>query len=730
MEQINFLNDSHQQLMVHWVGEGSDVIVCLARNINTKLNQRPSAVYISNNYGDTFENITNQFELGPNKGYATLDKFYTHPKYNLYMVFADVTNQMIYTSTSPGTVTRIKLNFHPSNITFHEEEPLTFLAYDMVDPEKKLWLTKDFGQTWYKVHEYVKAFYWVTGPDSSDPAAGQTTYLALERGEPKGSSTVLLSKSLFQNPRDTSVLIEDVDNFQVRGDFMFVTRKSGRDNLDLYISHKKGEFLRAQFQSEMNRREFYIADITDTQVFVAVSHTQSQANLYVSQAEEGRSLKFALSLERIFCYFPNTTWRDSWLRYMIHYSRQYVEELWVSIGTGKHQHIVAAHEISSTLSPENSTALPVSFTGCDSVSQFSRKGKKTAWETFPKATTAFLAMEVVLRVSHSSLMSSDRMKPMSGDWAVYEKPFSKKSNVADETFADFHKVEGLDGIYIASQVFSNVSEGKIGPEHLMTMITFDRGGVWQPLAAPLYDEDGNRVNCSIIGRGYNEDTMRVCFRRKAAHCTYHRSSPKLYPLSRSVPILSSRSAPGVIMATGVLGKSLKGHPGVFLSTDAGLSWRQILNDYYFFNFGDHGGVLVAVKYYKAHGETRELLYSTDDGETWQTYEFSKNNLRVYGLMTEPGENTTIFTMFGSFIGAHQWLILKVDLRNAFTYVCTKDDYKFWSPSAVSGPRMPCLMGRKETYERRVPHSNCYNGRDYDRPVKLEVCECELEDFEW
>nr|CAD7266341.1 unnamed protein product [Timema shepardi] len=382
---INFLNDSHQQLMVHWAGEGSDVIVCLARDINSKLNQRPSAVYFSYNYGDTFENITNQFELGPNKGYATLDKFYTHPKFNLYMVFADVANQMIYTTTCQGNLTRIKLNFHPSNITFHEEEPLTFLAYDMVDPEKKLWVTKDFGQTWYKVHEYVKAFYWVTGLDSSDPAAGQTTYLALERGEPKGSSTVLLSKSLFQNPRGTSVLIEDVDNFQVRGDFMFVTRKSGRDNLDLYISHKKGEFLRAQFQSEMNRREFYIADITDTQVFVVVSHTQSQANLYVSQAEEGRSLKFALSLERIFCYFPNTTWRDSWL-----------------------------------------------------------------------------------------------------------------SNVAEETFADFHKVEGLNGIYIASQVFSNVSEGKIGPEHLMTMITFDRGGVWQPLAAPLYDEDGNSVNCSIV----------------------------------------------------------------------------------------------------------------------------------------------------------------------------------------------------------------------------------------
>ncbi|CAG2054643.1 unnamed protein product [Timema podura] len=38
---------------------------------------------------------------------------------------------------------------------------------------------------------------------------------------------------------------------------------------------------------------------------------------------------------------------------------QNVEKLWVSIGIGKHQHIVAAHEISSALGPENSAALPM-----------------------------------------------------------------------------------------------------------------------------------------------------------------------------------------------------------------------------------------------------------------------------------------------------------------------------------------------------------------------------------
>jgi len=74
---------------------------------------------------------------------------------------------------------------------------------------------------------------------------------------------------------------------------------------------------------------------------------------------------------------------------------------------------------------------------------------------------------------------------------------------------------------------------------------------------------------------------------------------------------------------------------------------------------------VAVKYFKSVEETRELLYSTDEGESWHKHNFHIEDLRIYGLMTEPGENTTIFTMFGSATGPHQWLIVKVDLSKAF-----------------------------------------------------------------
>lgn len=74
--------------MVHWVGEKSKVVICLARDptpINPTSNGvNPSAVYISYDDGDTYENKTDSFKL-ENGSYATLEKFYNHPKYNTHV---------------------------------------------------------------------------------------------------------------------------------------------------------------------------------------------------------------------------------------------------------------------------------------------------------------------------------------------------------------------------------------------------------------------------------------------------------------------------------------------------------------------------------------------------------------------------------------------------------------------------------------------------------------------
>ncbi len=90
--QINPLLDSHAQLMVHWLGEGTNVMICLARepplgpleDPKSMPPPSPSSVYFSYDYGDTFQDKTLAFNISiDGKEFnSTLDQFMTHQKYN------------------------------------------------------------------------------------------------------------------------------------------------------------------------------------------------------------------------------------------------------------------------------------------------------------------------------------------------------------------------------------------------------------------------------------------------------------------------------------------------------------------------------------------------------------------------------------------------------------------------------------------------------------------------
>ena len=57
------------------------------------------------------------------------------------------------------------------------------------------------------------------------------------------------------------------------------------------------------------------------------------------------------------------------------------DEIWISYGTGKHLRHLAAHEITKKIGQQKAKAIPLFYaiTGCDTVSCFGGKGKKTAW---------------------------------------------------------------------------------------------------------------------------------------------------------------------------------------------------------------------------------------------------------------------------------------------------------------------------------------------------------------
>jgi hypothetical protein len=77
-----------------------------------------------------------------------------------------------------------------------------------------------------------------------------------------------------------------------------------------------------------------------------------------------------------------------------------LQELWIHFGVGKNARLIPVHELMAALGPTKSLALPMfhALTGCDTVSCFYGKGKKTAWaawDSYPAASEAFIDITAV-----------------------------------------------------------------------------------------------------------------------------------------------------------------------------------------------------------------------------------------------------------------------------------------------------------------------------------------------
>uniref|UniRef100_A0A8C5QIZ1 Sortilin-related receptor n=1 Tax=Leptobrachium leishanense TaxID=445787 RepID=A0A8C5QIZ1_9ANUR len=586
------LNDSHNQIVVHWASEKSKVIVGLTRDSQTFSGTKRSNVYVSYDYGKSFQRISEKF-MFPDGNQSVPAQFFHSPADNKRYIFVDANSSFLWISTDfCVNVNGFAVPFTPTELLLHSTEPGLVLGYDKSHPNKQLWKSDDFGRTWVIIHEHVKSFCWGAQPYDKP----NTVYVV--RKNPRESASILRSTDFFQSMEKMTLVLDDVDAFQLREKYMFATRsvvsaalgaeRGSAPLVQLWVSYNRNPMKLAQFPTRHPITEYYIADASEDQVFVCVFHTNNVTNLYISEAE---GLHFSLSLENVLYFNPGEVGKESLVRYL-------------------------------------------------------------------------------------------------------EK----------EPFADIHRVKGVSGVYIA-----NMLNGSFAKENMRSVITFDKGGTWEFLEAPMYNGYGEKCESS---RG----------------CSLHLAQPLSRMMTfqlRVMPILSKESAPGLIMATGTLGKDMTGKINMYVSSSAGVRWRESLLGAHYCTWGDHGGIVVAI----AQGmETTELKYSTNEGETWKTFVFSADPLIVYGLLTEPGEKSTVFTIFGSYTDkGHSWVILQVNTSDVLGIPCTENDYKLWSPSDERGNE--CLLGRKTVFKRRTPHATCFNGEDFDRPITVSNCSCTREDFE-
>ncbi|KAJ8266258.1 hypothetical protein GJAV_G00128370 [Gymnothorax javanicus] len=587
------LQDSHNQMVVHWAGEKSKVIVALARDRTGALGANTSSVYISYDYGASFVTVSNKFKLSGKKAgnLELIAQFYHSPADNKRYIFVDTNSSYVWnTFDFCKTVQGFSVPFKPMELLLHSTEPNLLLGYDSSHPNKQLWKSDDFGESWVLIQEHVRSYTWGVEPYDSP------TTVMVQRHEPMGVSSVLSSTDFFQSEQNRSLILEHVDSFQLRDKYMFATStrtlfgSKQPTTVQLWVSYNRKPMRAAQIETRHPISEYYIADASEDQVFVCVNHANNVTHLYISDVE---GLSFSLSLENVLYFSPGGVGSDTLIRYF-----------------------------------------------------------------------------------------------------------------ADEPFADLHRVEGLRGVYIATLINGSLTE-----ENMRSVITFDKGGTWEQLRPPTTDSLGGTVDCEL-----------------SQGCSLHlaqRWSQLLNVQLRRAPILSKESAPGLIMATGSAGRSLAEKPNVYVSSSGGARWREALAGAYFYSWGDHGGILMAIM---QGTPTRTLKYSTNEGETWSEFTFANADVYVYQLMTEPGERSTVFTIFGSYASRdHSWLILQVNTSRALGVPCTPRDYKQWSPSDERGNA--CLLGRRVVFHRRMPHATCFNGEDFDRPFSVSNCSCTRQDYE-
>lgn len=264
-------------------------------------------------------------------------------------------------------------------------------------------------------------------------------------------------------------------------------------------------------------------------------------------------------------------------------------------------------------------------------------------------------------------------------------------------YFDYESIEGIDGIALANVVdnWKELDQSHDARKKIVSRITFDDGRTFRPLKAGKEDLHLHSItDKSNIG-----------------------------------PVFSS-PAPGLLMGVGNTGDQLKEYldGDLYVSDDAGISWRKARSEAHKYEFGDQGSVLVAVF---DEGRTDEVYYSINHGKDWSTAKLPEN-IRPSQFTTNPDSTSLKFLLVGSTRkeSKTEHYIISLDFRELHERKCGDKDFERWPARLDEKGEPDCLMGHKQFYRRRKADADCFIDEEFKDPVpEFEPCKCTKEDFE-
>ncbi|CAG8497035.1 17231_t:CDS:10, partial [Dentiscutata heterogama] len=345
---------------------------------------------------------------------------------------------------------------------------------------------------------------------------------------------------------------------------------------------------------------------------------------------------------------------------------------------------------------------------------------KTQYPPYMEVQDAYTILEsttgsIILHATTSSQNNWGNIMKSNYNGTYYSLSL-KDVNRDGKGFVDFEKMRGIEGIALAN-IVSNTNEIIIGGsvKKLQSRITFNDGGTWQPLNPPKVDSENRTYDCNGC--------------KLHLHSYTERKNPG--------DSFSSSSAVGLMIGVGNVGDYLTPYldGNTFLTRDAGVTWTEIRKGAYMYEFGGQGSVLVLVD---DEAPTNHILYSFNEGKSWQKHLFTNKPIRVHDITTHPNGTQSKFLLRGRYQGNFDnEVVVYLDFTPKLLNKClnltnNESDFDLWTPKHPehSGHQHDCLFGHVAKYYRRNLKRDCYIGEEFSQSkVILENCKCDEYDFE-